>query len=185
MRACWSCHTNRGGVEVRQRLVRQRAHECVHLGLGQVDLATVKIIPTDDANRADNKIADVELHFTHAAGAPAGLKLVGFAVRQVPSGRVVSYPARQIVTEEAKTYSVHVLRPIDEDSSYDKIRHRITDAYRRVRAADVGGAVIDVSRTSFVFADLRRASHRARRLGPSRRFHTSPSAGTMLAEVLL
>ncbi len=62
------------------------------------DPVTVKI-SANDAGNQPRKLADAELHFT--SGPLAGLKLVGFAIRERRggSGRNVTFPARQYLGE--------------------------------------------------------------------------------------
>jgi len=90
---------------------------------------TVRIIPTDARNLGDNKLADVELHFTAAAGALAGLKLTGFTVCDATTWRYVTYPAYKGESAEGVSFTTHFLRLIDEYQSYAGIRDRILDAY--------------------------------------------------------
>ena len=90
---------------------------------------TVRIIPTDARNLGDNKLADVELHFTAAAGALAGLKLIGFTVCDATTWRYVIYPAYKGESAEGVSFTTHFLRLIDEYQSYAGIRDRILDAY--------------------------------------------------------
>ena len=90
---------------------------------------TVRIIPTDARNLGDNKLADVELHFTATAGALAGLKLTEFTVCEAPTWRYVTYPACHGESAEGVPFTVHFLRLIDEYQSYAGIRDRILDAY--------------------------------------------------------
>ena len=91
---------------------------------------TINIIPRDAGNRADHKLADVELHFTAAAGALARLKLIGFTVGELPGqGRYVTYPACHVESVDGVPRTVHLLRQIDDDGTFDRIRERILDAY--------------------------------------------------------
>ena len=91
---------------------------------------TINITPTDAGNRADHKIADVELHFTAAAGALARLKLIGFTVGELPGqSRYVTYPACHVESVDGVPCTVHLLRPIDDDGTLDRIGERILDAY--------------------------------------------------------
>src|SRR5947199_1855553 len=75
---------------------------------------TVRIIPTDARNLGDNRLADVDLHFTAAAGALAGLKLTGFTVCEAPTWRYVTYPACHGESADGVPFTTHFLRLIDE-----------------------------------------------------------------------
>jgi len=90
---------------------------------------TVKITPNDKGN-PPGKLADVELHFTDAAGPLAGLKLIGFSIweRRGGSGRNVTFPARSYaVNGERRSFAL--LRPIVDATAQDRIRERILDAF--------------------------------------------------------
>ena len=92
-------------------------------------MVTVKITPNDKGN-PPGKLADVELHFTDAAGPLAGLKLIGFSIweRRGGSGRNVTFPARQYsVNGERRSFAL--LRPIVDATAQDRIRERILDAF--------------------------------------------------------
>lgn len=92
-------------------------------------MVTVKITPNDRGN-PPGKLADVELHFTDAAGPLAGLKLIGFSVWERRGGlrRNVTFPARQYsVNGERRSFAL--LRPIVDATAQDRIRELILDAF--------------------------------------------------------
>ena len=92
-------------------------------------MLTIKITPNDKGN-PPGKLADVELHFTDAAGPLAGLKLIGFDIweRRGGSGRNVTFPARQYsVNGERRSFAL--LRPIADATAHDRIRTQILDAF--------------------------------------------------------
>lgn len=87
----------------------------------------VKFFPNDKGN-PPGKLADAELHFS--GGALDGLKLVGFGVwERKTGGRNVTMPARQYsVNGERRSFAL--LRPIADQSSQDRLRDLVLDAYR-------------------------------------------------------
>jgi hypothetical protein len=90
---------------------------------------TVKVIPNEKGNPL-GKLADVELHFTDAAGPLAGLKFIGFAVweRRGGNGRNVTFPARQYsINGERRSFAL--LRPVSDAMAQERIRDLILDAY--------------------------------------------------------
>jgi hypothetical protein len=92
-------------------------------------MVTVKITPNDKGN-PPGKLADVELHFTDAAGPLAGLKLIGFSIweRRGGSGRNVTFPARSYaVNGERRSFAL--LRPVVDATAQNAIRERILDAF--------------------------------------------------------
>ncbi len=92
-------------------------------------MVTVKITPNDRGN-PPGKLADVELHFTDAAGPLAGLKLIGFSIweRRGGNGRNVTFPARQYsVNGERRSFAL--LRPIVDATAQEQIRALILEAY--------------------------------------------------------
>ena len=91
------------------------------------DSVIVKINPTDTGNPV-GKLADAELHFT--GGPLEGLKLLGFAIwqRRGPSGRHVTFPARQYsVNGEKRTFTL--LRPIVDIAAQQRVRDLMLMAY--------------------------------------------------------
>jgi hypothetical protein len=99
---------------------------------------TIKITPNDHGN-PPGKLADVELHFTEAAGPLAGLKLIGFSVweRRGGTGRNVTFPARQYaVTGERRSFAL--LRPIVDATAQTRIREHILEAFAAYEAELVG-----------------------------------------------
>jgi hypothetical protein len=93
---------------------------------------------TNEKGAPAGKLADAELHFS--GGALDGLKLVGFAVwERKAGGRNVTMPARQYsVNGERRSYAL--LRPIVDNSSQDKLRDLIIDAYKE-HEAELAAAV--------------------------------------------
>ncbi len=91
-------------------------------------MLTVKITPNDKGN-PPGKLADVELHFTDAAGPLAGLKLIGFSIwERRGGGRNVTFPARQYsINGERRSFAL--LRPIVDATAQDRIRQQILDAF--------------------------------------------------------
>ncbi len=90
---------------------------------------TIKISPNDKGNPA-GKLADAELHFTEAAGALAGLELIGFSIweRRGGPGRNVTFPARQYsINGERRSFAL--LRPIVDVSGQERVRVLILDAF--------------------------------------------------------
>ena len=87
---------------------------------------------TNEKGAPAGKLADAELHFS--GGALDGLKLVGFAVwERKAGGRNVTMPARQYsVNGERRSYAL--LRPIMDNTSQDKLRDLIIDAYKEHEA---------------------------------------------------
>jgi hypothetical protein len=87
---------------------------------------TVKFFPNDKGN-PPGKLADAELHFS--GGPLDGLKLVGFAVwERKTGGRNVTFPARQYsVNGERRSYAL--LRPVADQSSQDRLRDLVLDAF--------------------------------------------------------
>lgn len=92
-------------------------------------MLTVKITPNDKGN-PPGKLADVELHFTDAAGPLAGLKLIGFSIweRRGGAGRNVTFPARQY-SINGERHSFALLRPIVDVAAQARIRTAILDAF--------------------------------------------------------
>jgi len=86
----------------------------------------------NDKGSPAGKLADAELHFS--GGPLDGLKLVGFAVWERKSGcRNVTVPARQYsVNGERRSYAL--LRPIVDNSSQDRLRDLVLDAYKEYEA---------------------------------------------------
>jgi hypothetical protein len=102
-------------------------------------MVTVKITPNDTGKNPPGKLADVELHFTDAAGPLAGLKLIGFAVweRRTANGRNVTFPARQYsVNGERRSFAL--LRPIADATAQNAIRERILDAFAEYEQQTTG-----------------------------------------------
>jgi hypothetical protein len=98
-------------------------------GVGAV---TIKIIRNDKGN-PPGKLADAELHFD--SGPLEGLKLIGFSVweRRTGNGRNVTFPARQYsVNGERRSFAL--LRPVTDNTSQDKIRDLILQAYTEYEA---------------------------------------------------
>ena len=93
---------------------------------------TVKFVPNDKGNPA-GKLADAELHFS--GGPLDGLKLVGFAVwERKQGGRNVTFPARQYsVNGERRSFAL--LRPIVDQTSADKLRDVVLEAFKEHEAA--------------------------------------------------
>ena len=93
---------------------------------------------TNEKGAPAGKLADAELHFS--GGALDGLKLVGFAVwERKAGGRNVTMPARQYsVNGERRSYAL--LRPIMDNTSQDKLRDLIIDAYKE-HEAELAAAV--------------------------------------------
>ena len=93
---------------------------------------------TNEKGAPAGKLADAELHFS--GGPLDGLKLVGFAVwERKAGGRNVTMPARQYsVNGERRSYAL--LRPIVDNSSQDKLRDLIIDAYKE-HEAELAAAV--------------------------------------------
>jgi hypothetical protein len=90
---------------------------------------TVKITPNDKGN-PPGKLADAELHFTDAAGALSGLRLIGFSIweRRGGTGRNVTFPARQYsINGERRSFAL--LRPIVDVSGQERVRALILDAF--------------------------------------------------------
>ena len=90
---------------------------------------TIKITPNDRGN-SPGKLADVELHFTGAAGPLAGLKLIGFSIweRRGGAGLNVTFPARQYsINGERRSFAL--LRPMVDATAQDRIRERILEAF--------------------------------------------------------
>jgi hypothetical protein len=90
---------------------------------------TIKISPNEKGNPS-GKLADIELHFTDAAGPLAGLKLIGFSVweRRGGLGRNVTFPARQYsINGERRSFAL--LRPIVDTTAQERVRTLILDAY--------------------------------------------------------
>jgi hypothetical protein len=90
---------------------------------------TIKISPNEKGN-PPGKLADIELHFTDAAGSLAGLKLIGFAIweRRGGLGRNVTFPARQYsINGERRSFAL--LRPIVDTTAQEHVRTLILDAY--------------------------------------------------------
>ncbi len=101
---------------------------------------TIKISPNDKGN-PPGKLADVELHFTEAAGALAGLKLIGFGIweRRGGSGRNVTFPARQYsVNGERRSFAL--LRPVVDATAQQALRDRILEAYAEYEQTSVAEA---------------------------------------------
>ena len=99
---------------------------------------TITISPNDKGN-PPGKLADVELHFTEAAGPLAGLKLIGFSIweRRGGSGRNVTFPARQYsINGERRSFAL--LRPIVDTTAQERIRGLILDAFAAFEADTVG-----------------------------------------------
>jgi hypothetical protein len=91
------------------------------------DSMTVKIKPNDKGTPVE-RLADVELHFSH--GPLDGLKLIGFGIweRRGGSGRNVTFPARQYsVNGEKRSFTL--LRPISDTAAHERIRDLILTAY--------------------------------------------------------
>lgn len=88
---------------------------------------TIKFFPNDKGNPA-GKLADAELHFS--GGPLDGLKLIGFAVwERRGGGRNVTFPSRQYsLNGERRTF--FLLRSISEQSSQERLRDIILDAYK-------------------------------------------------------
>jgi hypothetical protein len=88
---------------------------------------TVRFFPNDKGN-PPGKLADAELHFS--GGPLDGLKLIGFAVwERKNGGRNVTFPARQYsVNGERRSFAL--LRPILDQTTQDRLRDLIIDAYR-------------------------------------------------------
>ena len=86
----------------------------------------------NDKGSPAGKLADAELHFS--GGPLDGLRLVGFAVWERKSGgRNVTVPARQYsVNGERRSYAL--LRPIMDNSSQDRLRDLVLDAYKEFEA---------------------------------------------------
>lgn len=89
----------------------------------------VKILPNDRGD-PPSKLADVELVFEE--GVLSGLRLIGFAIWQSQSrkghGRSVTVPTRTyFVHGERRTYGL--LRPVGDESSTERVRQFILDAY--------------------------------------------------------
>ena len=81
-----------------------------------------------EAGTPQGLLADAELHFNE--GLLDGLKLMGFAIweRRNGTGRNVTFPARQYsVNGERRTFAL--LRPILDQTSQDRIREYILQAY--------------------------------------------------------
>jgi len=87
---------------------------------------------TNEKGAPAGKLADAELHFS--GGPLDGLKLVGFAVwERKAGGRNVTMPSRQYsVNGERRSYAL--LRPIMDNTSQDKLRDLIIDAYKEHEA---------------------------------------------------
>lgn len=95
---------------------------------------TITILPNDHGNPA-GKLADAELHFTDAAGALAGLKLIGFSVwERRTGGRNVTFPARQYsINGERRSFAL--LRPYGADLlASERVRDLILQAYAAYEA---------------------------------------------------
>jgi len=88
---------------------------------------TVKFVPNDKDN-PPGKLADAELHFTE--GPLDGLKLLGFAIwERKNGGRNVTFPARQYsVNGERRSFAL--LKPRTDQTSQDKLRDVILEAYK-------------------------------------------------------
>lgn len=103
-------------------------------------MLVVKIL-ANEKDAPSGKLADAEVHFTEAAGALAGLKLIGFAVwkRRVGPGLNVTFPARTYsVNGERRSFAL--LRPAGMDNGQQNpIRDAILAAYAEV-AEKVGQA---------------------------------------------
>ena len=86
------------------------------------------------AGSPNRKLADVELHFTEAAGLLAGLKLIGFGVQQLGDlGRYVSFPGCTLCLDGVE-HLVSLLRPIDHASVIGPLRDRILEEYATYEA---------------------------------------------------
>jgi len=92
----------------------------------------IKIVPNDKGSPS-GKLADAELHFTD--GDLDGLRLLGFAVweRRAGSGRNVTFPARNYsVNGEKRSFAL--LRPAGENSSNERVRDLVLQAYSEFEA---------------------------------------------------
>src|SRR5438093_655199 len=92
----------------------------------------VKFVANEKGN-PPGKLADAELHFND--GVLAGLKLIGFAVRErrTGGGRNLTFPARQYsVNGERRSFAL--LRPIDDVAAQAAIRDVILEAYAQFEA---------------------------------------------------
>jgi len=99
---------------------------------------TVKFIQNDKGN-PPGKIAEAELHFS--GGPLDGLRLVGFAIweRRGGNGRNVTFPARSYtINGERRTFAL--LRPIVDNTSQDRLRDVILEAYKE-HEAELAAAV--------------------------------------------
>jgi hypothetical protein len=90
--------------------------------------AFVKII-RNGTHAPAGKLADAEIHFT--GGALNGLKLVGFAVwaRRDGEGQNVTFPAR-VYNVGGAQHRYALLRPVDDPSAHEGLRHLVLQAYR-------------------------------------------------------
>jgi hypothetical protein len=94
---------------------------------GKEGTMTVKIIPNDKGN-PPGKLADAEIHFED--GVLAGLKLIGFAIRERRggNGRNVTFPAHQhSVNGERRSFAL--LRPVVDVTAQDRLRTLLLKAF--------------------------------------------------------
>jgi hypothetical protein len=101
-------------------------------------MLTIKITP-NSTGIPPGKLADVELHFTDAAGPLAGLKLIGFSIweRRRGNGRNVTFPARQYsVNGERRSFAL--LRPILDTAAQEPVRLLILEAFAEYEQQTMG-----------------------------------------------
>ena len=94
---------------------------------------TIKITPNDRGN-PPGKLADAEIHFTHAGGMLDGLKLIGFGIwERRLGGRNVTFPARQCsINGERRSFAL--LRPIVDANAQLAIKTAILEAWEQFEA---------------------------------------------------
>jgi len=96
---------------------------------------TIKFIDTQ--GNPPRKLADVEIHFTHAADPLAGLKLVGFALWQrthKDRPPIVTFPSRQYsVNGERRSFAL--LRPVSDPAEAERLRAFILAAWEARQVA--------------------------------------------------
>ena len=94
------------------------------------EVVSVRIIPNTEG-KPPGKLADAEVIFEAEAGPLSGMKLIGFAIWERPSGsgRNVTFPARQYsVNGERRSFAL--LRPMNGDvSAQEAVRDLILEAF--------------------------------------------------------
>ena len=99
---------------------------------GNGEVVSVKIL-RNETGSPKGKLADAEVIFEAGSGPFNGLRLLGFAVWERPTGgKNVTFPARTYsVNGERRSFSL--LRPANGEAGVqDAIRQCILDAYSRV-----------------------------------------------------